>query len=102
MNIDNIGGKYVRDQTQAFLEPISNGYNDIEGNVVSLKKKSVRKSYAHYVIMGIICAYTAAFWGARHMFESDALEAVSGMQAMTLAQELEEMQMDIEMDLAFE
>ena len=41
MNIDNIGGKYVRDQ--AFLEPISNGYNDIEGNV-TYKKKSVRKA----------------------------------------------------------
>lgn len=52
--------------------------------------------------MGIMCAYTAAFWGARYMFDTDALEAVSSMQAMTLAQELEQMSIDIDRDLDFE
>lgn len=53
--------------------------------------------------MGIMCAYTAAFWGARYMYDTDALEAVSSnMQAMTLAQELEQMSMDIDRDLDLE
>ena len=49
-----------------------------------------------------MCAYTAAFWGARYMFDTDALEAVSSMQSMTLAQELEQMSIDIDRDLDME
>lgn len=96
MNIDNIGGKYVRDQ--AFMEPVSNGYSDIESNV-TFKKKSVKKSsYQHFVFMGILATYTAAFWGARHMLGKEALKSVSDLQAMSLHQELEEMSMNLDLE----